>query len=66
MEREDRRRLSEAIAELDGDDREIVRAYYENDEEMSVIARRLGIGVSTLKSRLFRLRKRLAERLKEG
>lgn len=66
MEREDRQRISAALAELDRDDRQIVRAYYEDDEGLSAIAHRFGIGISNVKSRLFRLRKRLAERLREG
>lgn len=59
IERMDLERAFATLGHRDHDDRRLAEAYYREDRPVREVAARLGIPAGTVKSRLFRIRRRL-------
>lgn len=63
VDRMDLDRAFAALGERDNEDRRLAEAYYREDRPVREVAERFGIPAGTVKSRLFRIRRRLAAAL---
>jgi RNA polymerase sigma-70 factor (ECF subfamily) len=67
MEKDDRRIvLRQCLAKLPPAQREVIDLFYFQDEPIQDVARRTGVATSTVKTRMFYARTRMAELLKEA
>ncbi len=67
MEKDDRRIvLQRCLAKLPPTQREVIDLFYFQDEPIQDVARRMGVATSTIKTRMFYARTRMAELLKEA
>ena len=67
MDKQDRRKvLQQCLAKLPPAQREVMELFYYQDEPIEAVARRTGVPLNTVKSRMFYARTRMAELLNEA
>lgn len=66
MQHAQQEQLHEALCQLEPQDRQLFERHYLKDESIGSIARQTGMNRSTIKSRLFRNRRKLKEHLSQG
>jgi RNA polymerase sigma-70 factor, ECF subfamily len=67
MDKQDRRKvLEQCLALLPAAQREVIDLFYFQDEPIQAVAERTGVPLSTVKTRMFYARTRMAELLKEA
>jgi RNA polymerase sigma-70 factor (ECF subfamily) len=67
MDKQDRRKvLQQCLAQLPPAQREVMELFYYQDEPIEAVARRTGVPLNTVKTRMFYARTRMAELLNEA
>jgi RNA polymerase sigma-70 factor, ECF subfamily len=67
MDKQDRSKvLQQCLAQLPAAQREVIDLFYFQDEPIEAVARRMGVPLNTVKSRMFYARTRMAELLNEA
>ncbi len=67
MDKQDRRKvLQQCLAKLPPAQREVMELFYYQDEPIEAVARRTGVPLNTVKTRMFYARTRMAELLNEA
>jgi RNA polymerase sigma-70 factor (ECF subfamily) len=67
MDKQDRRKvLQQCLAQLPSAQREVIELFYYQDEPIEAVARRTGVPLNTVKTRMFYARTRMAELLNEA